>query len=147
MNLNAEQLNALSEGLLPDLLGIALTHAADGEVHARLAVTRSHLAPNGYLHAGAIISLADTACGCGCLAFPPEGSSGFTTIEMKSNHVGTAREGNIVAVATRRHGGRTTQVWDAEVRREDTGKVIALFRCTQLILYPPAPAPGVPGTE
>jgi 1,4-dihydroxy-2-naphthoyl-CoA hydrolase len=34
------------------------------------------------------------------------------------------------------HGGRTTQVWDAVVTDADNGKPIALFRCTQMILYP-----------
>jgi uncharacterized protein (TIGR00369 family) len=91
------------------------------------------LAPNGYLHAGAIVALADTACGYGCFAFLPEGGTGFTTIELKTNFLGTAREGTLECEALRVHGGRTTQVWDATVRRE--AKTIALFRCTQLILY------------
>jgi uncharacterized protein (TIGR00369 family) len=55
---------------------------------------------------------------------------------LKSNHIGTALSGAIIAEATLAHGGRTTQVWDAEVMSDDTGKVIALFRCTQMILYP-----------
>jgi 1,4-dihydroxy-2-naphthoyl-CoA hydrolase len=91
------------------------------------------LAPNGYLHAGAVVALADTACGYGCFASLPEGGAGFTTIELKTNFLGTAREGTLDCEALRVHGGRTTQVWDATVRSE--AKTIALFRCTQLILY------------
>ena len=94
------------------------------------------LAPNGYLHAAAVIALADTACGYGTSTNLPDGANNFTTIELKSNFLGSAREGTITCLATRLHSGRTTQVWDAEVRNEVSGKTIALFRCTQLILYP-----------
>lgn len=94
------------------------------------------LAPNGYLHAGTIVTLADTVCGYGTLASLPEGGVGFTTIELKANFIGTVREGAITSEATLVHGGRSTQVWDARVLDEATEKVIALFRCTQIILYP-----------
>jgi uncharacterized protein (TIGR00369 family) len=85
-----------------------------------------------------VVTLADTAAGYGCFASLPEGATGFTTIELKANFLGTAREGRLLCEATRVHGGRTTQVWDATVTHE--GKTIALFRCTQLLLYPPAEA-------
>jgi 1,4-dihydroxy-2-naphthoyl-CoA hydrolase len=105
-----------------------------GRVVLSLPVRPDLLAPNGYLHAGAVVALADTACGYGCFASLPESGTGFTTIELKTNFLGTAREGTLDCEATRVHGGRTTQVWDATVRRDD-GKTLALFRCTQLILY------------
>ena len=70
------------------------------------------------------------------LANLPEGATGFTTIEVKSNFLGTATEGSLTARATMVHGGRTTQVWDAPVLHEQTGKTIALFRCTQMVLWP-----------
>lgn len=131
-----QQLNELCEGTFPSLLGIVMTKVDEFEVCAEMAITTSHMAPNGYLHAGSVVSLADTTCGNGCMASLPEGASGFTTIELKSNHLGTAREGIIECVAKGVHKGRTTQVWDAEVRSKDSGKTIALFRCTQMILYP-----------
>jgi len=93
------------------------------------------MAPNGFLHAGTIVTLADSCAGYGCLASLPEGATGFTTIELKSNHLGTAREGTIACVATAVHLGKTTQVWDAVVTNKDTGKTIALFRCTQMVIY------------
>ena len=82
------------------------------------------------------VALADTLCGYGCVVALPEGATGFTTVELKSNHIGTVREGAILATATLVHGGRTTQVWDAVVAEEATGKPIAIFRCTQMVLYP-----------
>jgi 1,4-dihydroxy-2-naphthoyl-CoA hydrolase len=93
------------------------------------------MAPNGFLHAGTVVTLADTLAGYGCKANLPSGAVGFTTIELKSNHLGTALEGTIVGSAKPVHLGKTTQVWDATVTRKETGKTIALFRCTQLILY------------
>ena len=96
------------------------------------------MAPNGFLHAGSIVTLADTCSGYGCVANLPQGASGFTTIELKSNHLGTARTGTIECVARPVHLGRTTQVWDAVVTHRETGKTIALFRCTQIVLYPKA---------
>ncbi len=100
----------------------------------RLQASRRTHAPNGYLHGGAVVALADTACGYGCVASLPEGATGFTTIELKTNFLGTVREGPVVAEATLTHAGRTTQVWDALVIDEERGRTIAAFRCTQLLL-------------
>lgn len=131
-----EAMNKFGAGSLPGFLGIEITRVADGEVAARLDIKAHHLAPNGYLHAGTVISLADTAAGYACVANLPEGAGSFTTIELKSNHLGTARDGAIAAVAKAAHLGKTTQVWDVVVSNEANGKTIALFRCTQMILYP-----------
>jgi len=109
-----------------------------GLARGRFTIQPHHMAPNGFLHAASIITLADTACGYGAVASLPEGASNFTTIELKTNFLGTARKGVVVCEARMVHGGRTTQVWDAEVRHEDTGKLIALFRCTQSVLWPKA---------
>ena len=125
----------MQAGTLPALLGIEWLEAAPGLARGRFDVQKHHLAPTGYLHAASIIALADTACGFGCLMSLPKGASGFTTVELKANFIGTAREGGVSCEARLVHGGRTTQVWDAEIKSETTGKVIALFRCTQFVLY------------
>jgi 1,4-dihydroxy-2-naphthoyl-CoA hydrolase len=83
-----------------------------------------------------VIAIADTTCSYGTFYDLPEGAHSFTTIELKSNFLGTAREGTLACIATRVHGGRTTQIWDAQVTDEASAKTLALFRCTQLILYP-----------
>jgi len=134
--ITAEQFNARSVGCLPGHLGIVITALAENEVRAELPVREYTMAPNGFLHAGTLVTLADTSCGAGCIAHLPEGANGFTTIELKSNHLGTAREGNIECVATAAHLGKSTQVWDAVVTHRETGKTLALFRCTQMVLYP-----------
>jgi len=134
----ADTINARQAGFLPDHLGLEWVDAQVGLVRGRMPVKHFHLAPNGYLHAASVIALADSACGYGAVISKPEAAIGFTTIELKSNFLGTARDGAIACEARMIHGGRNTQVWDAEVKDEATGKVIALFRCTQMMLYPKA---------
>ncbi|HWC02867.1 MAG TPA: PaaI family thioesterase [Methylomirabilota bacterium] len=125
------------QGYLPGFLGIEFQDVARGRVTSRLAVRAEHLAPNGYLHAATVIAVADSSCGYGTMASLPDGARGFTTIELKANFLGTVLEGAVVCEATVVHAGRTTQVWDAKVTDESTGRALALFRCTQILLYPP----------
>ncbi len=125
---------------LPGYLGIRFTHLSAGTIHAALSLRPEVMAANGFLHAGTIVSLADTAAGFGCIAHLPEGADNFTTVELKSNHVGTARDGTVACVATLVHGGRSTQVWDAVVSHVETGRALAYYRCTQMLLYPRVPA-------
>jgi uncharacterized protein (TIGR00369 family) len=132
----ADELNAMLPGTFPGLLGIVVDTHEPGHLTSHLDVRPELLAPNGYLHAGTVVTLADTSCGLPTRALLPEGASGFTTIELKSNHLGTAREGRISCEATNAHAGRTTQVWDAVVRDAGSGRTIALFRCTQSVLWP-----------
>jgi uncharacterized protein (TIGR00369 family) len=129
-------LTAAQAGSLPGLLGLQWLEASHGHVKGRFDVDERHMAPNGFLHAASVIALADSACGYGCMASLPEDGTSFTTIELKSNFLGTAREGGVAVDAKLIHGGRNTQVWDAVVTHEATGKTIALFRCTQMILRP-----------
>jgi 1,4-dihydroxy-2-naphthoyl-CoA hydrolase len=130
------QLTERQKDFLPGYLGLEWTEARPGYVKGRFDVKTHHLAPNTFLHAASVIALADSACGYGCIISRPEGALNFTTIELKSNFLGTTREGGVSVEAKLAHGGRTTQVWDAVVTAEATGKTIALFRCTQMILYP-----------
>jgi uncharacterized protein (TIGR00369 family) len=124
-------------GFLPELFGFRVVAIAEDRLDAELDVRPQIRAPNGYLHAAAVVALADTSCGYGCLAHLPPAASNFTTVELKTNFLGTAREGTIACTARPVHLGRTTHVWDATVYRKEDGKTIALFRCTQMILYPP----------
>jgi len=125
------------KGNLPGELKIRWDEVATGRARGRFTVEKLHMAPNGFMHAASVIALVDSACGYACVASLPEGASGFTTIELKANYLGTAKVGETVACEARLvHGGRMTQVWDAEAVNETTGKVIAVFRCTQMVLWP-----------
>jgi uncharacterized protein (TIGR00369 family) len=131
-----DEWNSSGTDYLPGHLGMTFVTVEPTQVVATLSVRRALAAWNGFLHAGTVVSLADTCCGYGTVRSLPVGASGFTTIELKSNFLGTAREGTIVCTAQPLHQGRTTQVWDAVVRREDGENPIAHFCCTQMILWP-----------
>jgi uncharacterized protein (TIGR00369 family) len=121
---------------LPGMLGIRLTRLDPGHVEASLVTNDLHLVPGAsHVHAGAVVALADTACGFGCRAALPSEATGFLTLELKSNHLKAAKPGEeLVCVATPAHLGRRTQIWDAVVTVGAGTRPIALFRCTQLVL-------------
>jgi 1,4-dihydroxy-2-naphthoyl-CoA hydrolase len=130
-----DQLNRLGAGHFPGHIGMLIRHVSKSEVRAELPIAPHLMAPNGFLHAGSIVTLADTSAGYGCRTLLPEGATGFTTVELKTNFLATAREGTVECTATPAHLGRTTQVWDVRVTHRETGKTLALFRCTQLLIY------------
>jgi 1,4-dihydroxy-2-naphthoyl-CoA hydrolase len=133
----AEEFTRRQQGTLPGELGVQWEEVATGRAAGCFTATRGHMAPNGFLHAASVIALLDTACGYACIASLPEGATNFTTIEIKTNFLGTAKQGEVVACTAHLvHGGRMTQVWDAEAVNRNTGKAMALFRCTQMVLYP-----------
>lgn len=134
--LSPDQLNRLGIGHFPGHIGMIIKQVSESGIRAELPITAQLMAPNGYLHAGSIVTLADTCAGYGCRVNLPAGATGFTTIEIKSNFLSTARDGTVECTAVPAHRGRTTQVWDAAVTHRETGKTLALFRCTQLLLYP-----------
>ena len=133
MELTLAQLNEAGQSVFPGLVGVEIHEVVDGVVCAGLTLRDEHMAPNGYLHAAAVIALADTACGYGCILSLPEGGIGFTTIELKTNFVRSTQQGTLTCEARLVHGGRTTQLWDATVTAPD-GRAMAYFRCTQLVL-------------
>jgi len=134
--LTPEVFNGRSAGHLPGLVGLQILAMTPQGVDSRLEIRQELMAPNGFLHAATVIALADTSCGYGCVALLPQGASGFTTLELKANFLGTTREGAIACRATPVHLGRTTQVWDAVVSIEGADRKIATFRCTQMVLWP-----------
>jgi uncharacterized protein (TIGR00369 family) len=128
--------NARGPGTLPGLIGLEILEVSEARVVSRLMLRPELLAPNGYLHAAVVVALADTSAGYGTIAHLPEGARGFTTIELKTNFFGTLLEGELACEASAIHMGRTTQVWDAVVSDAANGRKLALFRCSQMVLWP-----------
>ena len=135
-DVDLDTLNTRGTGRLPGWFGLKVVRIDERELAMQLQIQPQMLAPNGFLHAATVIALADTACGFATIAHLPDGAESFTTIELKCNFLGTATEGTLEAVARGAHLGRTTQLWDAEVREAATGRTLALFRCTQMVLWP-----------
>jgi uncharacterized protein (TIGR00369 family) len=141
--MTVEKLNARSGDNLPSWFSMKVTAVDEGTLTIEYVIRPQYLAPNGFLHAGAVVALADTSAGYATIAHLPEGATNFTTLELKSNFIGTATEGTLRSVARAAHLGRSTHVWDAVVTHVDRGRTIALFRCTQLILWPKEGRPAV----
>jgi len=131
-----EKLNSRSGDNLPGWFSMKVVEVREGSLTMEYAIRPQYLAPNGFLHAASVIALADTSAGYATIAHMPEGATNFTTIELKSNFIGTATDGTLRSVTTCAHQGRTTQVWDAVVTHVESARTIALFRCTQMILWP-----------
>ena len=132
----ARRMNEFFGPLVPGQLGCVFDHAGTDLVLGHIDVTLNLIAGTGFLFAPAVVALADTCAAIGCGAHIPAGAS-FTTIELKSNFLASARVGERVTCrCTPAHLGRQTHVWDAVVANETTGRTIALFRCTQMVLLP-----------
>lgn len=131
-----EEWNQRGSDYFPGHLGLEFIKVEPDEVVARFSVKKALKAWNGFLHAGSVVTLADTCCGYGTLRALPEDADGFTTVDLTTNFLGTAHEGEVECKARPLHQGRTTQVWDAVVTSLKTGKTMAHFRCTQMILWP-----------
>jgi 1,4-dihydroxy-2-naphthoyl-CoA hydrolase len=90
---------------------------------------------NGILHGGVVMALADSAGAACALLNLPEGATGTTTIESKTNFVGAVRRGTVTATAAVLHRGATTVVVETTVRGEED-KLVAKVTQTQLVLRP-----------
>jgi 1,4-dihydroxy-2-naphthoyl-CoA hydrolase len=131
---SVKRLNDFARERHPGLIGVEILVCEPDLVRGRLPVTAPLVAGTGFLWAPLIVTLADWLCACGTGENLGPGES-FTTIELKTNFLGTVREGGAIAGrAVPAHRGRTTQVWDVEVNDEASAKTIALFRCTQMVL-------------
>jgi len=115
-------------------IGFQLDELEPGRVASRMMVDTKHIAPNGFLHASVSIALADITCGTGSAALLRGPDENITTIEIKTNHLGTALTGQLFCKATARHAGGSTHVWDADVIAAAADKPIMVFRCTQMVL-------------
>lgn len=123
-------------GSLVSHMGISLVDEGEGWLEAQMPIQQHHLRSGAMaLHAASLIALADSVCGFAAGQVLPEGAKGYTTIELKSNFLGTASEGTLIGRSQADHLGRTTQVWTSTITHKETERKLALFRCTQMILY------------
>jgi len=130
-----EYFNNKSKGHFPGLLGIKVVAIKDQVLKAEMPIQSAFLAPNTYLHAGSIVTFADTIAGYSTILNLPENAKSFTTIELKSNFLRTLQKGVLECESEAEHIGRTTHVWRIRVLDKATKKVLAIFSCTQMILY------------
>ena len=129
-------LNDFFADKVPGMFGLEITSCDETGCAGRLTVTDSLIAGTGFLFAPVVVGVADILSAFATSPHLPEGAS-FTTVELKTNFFASAKVGEVVVGrAEPAHVGRTTIVFDCTVTNETTGRTMALFRNTQLVLLP-----------
>ena len=112
---------------------IVPTHIGRGACRAEMAVRRGHLNQRGVAQAGALVAFADATAGWASYAAVESGR--FTTVELNCALLRASRAGDrLVAVAAPVHLGRQMLVVEVAISAADTGRAVARFSCTQLVL-------------
>lgn len=115
-------------------MGVEIVEASRERVVGKLLVRPDLCTTGGTLHGGAVMAFADSLGAIGAYLSLPEGATGTTTLESKTNFLGAAKAGSTVtAEATPVHSGKRTSVWQTKITGED-GKAVALVIQTQLVL-------------
>jgi uncharacterized protein (TIGR00369 family) len=117
---------------LLNTLGIELLEASPQKVVAEMEVTPRLHQPFGYLHGGASVALAETVASIGAYLAAPEGHTSFG-LEINANHLRSMQSGKLIATGTPLHSGRSTAVWNIELRDEQ-GRLVCISRCTLAIV-------------
>lgn len=115
-------------------IGIKPIEIGKNKIVASMKVTPELCNPMGGLHGGAAMSLADTLGAMGAWRNLPEGASGTTTLESKTNFIGVAKSGEtVIGEATALHIGKRTSIWTTRITTE-AGKLVAVVTQTQMTL-------------
>jgi uncharacterized protein (TIGR00369 family) len=121
-----------SMGGAAKLLDIEITEMSGDRVIATMPVTDKHHQPFGVLHGGVSVVLAESVASVGAYLAAPEGYVAMG-IEINANHIRAVRSGTLTATATPVHRGRSTHVWQVEIK-SDNDKLICVSRCTLAIV-------------
>ena len=113
-------------------MDIEVTHATPEEVRATMPVTSKVHQPYGILHGGASVVLAETVASVGA-SVSVDSKQRAVGLEINANHLRAKRDGTLEAVATPLHKGRTTQLWQIEIR-DEKDKLVCVSRCTLAII-------------
>jgi len=121
---------------LAGTLGVIIDEASQERVAGKLPVRADICTAGGIVHGGAIMAFADCLGAVGAFLTLPEGASGTTTIESKTNFLGVGPGGSVlIGEATPIKIGKRLSVWHTRVRTED-GADVALVTQTQMVLWP-----------
>ena len=130
------RINTMREGSVWDVLDIRLISAEKDKVVATMPIGPNHRQQVGYLHGGVSIVLAESVASLGTvLNIDASGQMAFG-LEINANHLRPKRNGQLTAVATPVHRGRTTHVWDIRITDEQD-KLVCISRCTVAVVDRP----------
>ena len=132
-----ERLTRQTRNTVPfaDVLGVEMVSASADEVRARVRWQPERCTSDGALHGAVVMGLADVCGGIAAFLNLPDGASGTTTIESKTNFLGAMREGFLYATTTPLHRGRTTCVLVTDLTN-DAERLVGRVTQTQAVLWP-----------
>ena len=129
-----EHLHAIHKDTAPEHLGIEFLEVGDDFLRARVPVDLRTRQPYGLLHGGVSVVLAETLGSCGAAYACPEGQRPVG-LDINANHIRGATSGWVTGIARPVHIGRTTHVWQIDMRN-DAGELTCVSRLTVSILMP-----------
>jgi len=129
-------INATREGSVWDILDIQLVYADKNKVVATMPIGPNHRQQLGYLHGGISVTLAESVASLGTVLNIDASRQMAFGLEINANHLRPKREGQLTAVATPIHKGRTTHVWEIKISDEQD-KLVCISRCTIAVVDRP----------
>ncbi len=130
---NLASWNAINKGTLMEHLDIIYTKVEEGTVIGRMPVNETTMQPDRILHGGANLALAETVAGLGSAVLVDLKTHLIRGAQVSANHVGTATEGYVFALAKIVHKGKNTHVWNIDVSDENN-KLVSTCRITNIII-------------
>lgn len=128
-----ERIRALCTNTLIDHLGIELLELGDDFISGRMPVDRRTFRPFGILHGGAYVVLSETLASFGANAVVDSRTHQCSGLEINANHIRHSKSGFVTGISKPLHIGKTTQVWQTEMFRDD-GKIASVSRVTMAVL-------------
>ena len=126
-------MNDLIFKTIPFNMGITFTAATSKSIQATMSVSNKTSQPNGFLHGGASLALAETLAGAGSYMLIDREKFNAFGMQISGNHVSTVTEGVLTANAELIHQGKTTHIWDVKITA-DNDKLISTVRVTNMIV-------------
>ena len=126
--------NAICKNTLMETLEIEFIDLTKDVLIARMPVTPKVHQPDGLLHGGASVALAESLGSAAALVFLGEKNSMIRGLEISANHIKSIKDGFVYAKATALHKGKTTQLWQIRIENE-AGELISLVKLTTITFY------------
>jgi 1,4-dihydroxy-2-naphthoyl-CoA hydrolase len=127
-----EELTQRSRGTMIEHLGIEFTALGEDSITGRMPVDARTHQPDGILHGGASVALAETLGSTAGALTIDRATKSVVGLEINANHVRACRAGFVEGVARPLHLGRSTQIWETTIRQD--GKLVCVSRLTLAVI-------------
>jgi|TARA_B110000967_G_C18569657_1_gene404202 uncharacterized protein (TIGR00369 family) len=126
--------NAICKNTLMETLEIEFIDLTEDVLTARMPVTSKVHQPDGVLHGGASVALAESIGSAAAIVFLGQENSTIRGLEISANHIKSISDGFVYAKATALHRGKTTQLWQIRIENE-AAELISLVKLTTITFY------------